>query len=80
MMASAPGWTFPQVVLARGSRALEVPWMIQAALLAFVFLIPLETLGHESETSSLTVSRLVGMALAGSCLFRPRLLLRWPDR
>ena len=54
--------------------------MIQAALLAFVFLIPLETLGHESETSSLTVSRLVGMALAGSCLFRPRLLLRWPDR
>lgn len=81
----APGWTFPLPVPRRPRQARfaipeRLPLIIPSVLLVFIFLIPLETLGHEAETSSLTVSRLAGMALVGVCILRPRLLLRCPDR
>ena len=83
MNTLSTAWSLPPPVATRRDGlpldcALDVPWLIRATLLAFIFLIPLETLGHESETSSFTISRLAGMVLLASCLIRPRLLVHRP--
>ena len=59
--------------------ALPLPWPLRAALVLFFFVVPLETIGHEAETSSFTIARLAGLLLVGACLLRPRLFLRAPD-
>jgi len=59
--------------------ALPIPWVIKGALLVFVCLIPLESLGHDETTSSFTITRMAGVLLLASCIYRPRLILRRPE-
>lgn len=85
MPTSPTAWSLPSARPARPSdlshpAVIKLPWIIRAALFLFIFLIPLETLGHDAETTSLTISRLAGVFLVAACLLRPRLLLRPPDR
>ncbi len=58
----------------------QVPWIIRASLLLFVCLIPLESLGRSAASSSSTITRLAGLLLLASCVCRPEVILRRPQR
>lgn len=59
--------------------ARQIPWVIRGALLVFVCMIPLESLGRDDATSSFTITRLAGVFLLASCIYRPRLVMRRPE-
>jgi O-antigen ligase len=75
-------WLEDVFIKRRGSSpvaGLSIPWVIKGALLVFVCLIPLESLGHDETTSSFTITRMAGVLLVASCIYRPRLILRRPE-